>query len=73
MTRMRRGRTRLFPSFNLILEIFVEAPNTPGQVMDAELRAGTGEFGSAALGMKAAAEVYVACTTVRMGASGLEG
>ena len=30
---MRRGKTRLFPSFNLILEIFVEAPNIPGQIV----------------------------------------
>ena len=47
---MRMGKTRLFPSFNLILEIFVEAPNIPGQIVNAELRADTGNFRSAALG-----------------------
>ena len=50
MIRVRGGKTRLFPSFNLVLEIFVEAPNVPGQIVDAELGADTGKFGSAALG-----------------------
>ena len=45
---MRRGKNGHFPSFHLILEIFV-APNVPGQVVDAELRADTVKFRSVAL------------------------
>ena len=47
---MGRNKTRLFPSFDLIFETFVEASNIPGQVVNAELLADTGKFRSAALG-----------------------
>ena len=47
---MGRNKTRLFPSFDLIFETFVEASNIPGQVVNAELLADTGKFRSVALG-----------------------
>ena len=45
-----RGKVYLFPSFNFVLETFVEAPNIPGQIVNAELLADTGKFRSIALG-----------------------
>ena len=47
---MMGRKTRLFPSFNLALEAFVETPKIPGQGLYGELLTDTGKFRSAALG-----------------------
>ena len=45
-----KREARLFPGFNLVLEIFVEGPEIPGQGVEVELLADTGKLRPVALG-----------------------